>query len=92
MTHATMLLTKRMTAYAILVAMEERNLDMPHGPHSMEQEAAPQHDAPTDQTVAAEGRRRAGTARMAPMLKGVDLEVRCQAVGRDRGNQDLTVR
>jgi hypothetical protein len=50
------------------VAMLLRNFDIPQGPSIIEQEAAPQQDAPTDQSVAAEGRRRAGTARMAPIV------------------------
>jgi hypothetical protein len=58
-----------MTAYAILVAIDDRNLEMPHGPHNMEQEAAPQHEAPTDHNVAADGRRSAGIARTAPMME-----------------------
>jgi hypothetical protein len=66
--HAMMLLTTNITAYAILVAMEDRNLDMPQGPHSIEHDAAPQHEAPTDHRVAAEGSNRAGIARTAPML------------------------
>lgn len=63
--------------------MDDRNLDMPHGPQSIEQDAAPQHDAPTDHSVAAEGSRRAGMARTPPMVidwtvfaKGFDGDVK----------------
>ena len=64
-----MLLSNKIMAYAILVAIDDRNLDMPQGPHSMEHDAAPQHEAPTDHNVAADGSRSAGIARTAPMTK-----------------------
>lgn len=69
-----MLLITRRTAYAILVAMEERNFDMPQGPQIIEHEAAPQHEAPTDHRVAAEGRTSAGMAKTAPMVVVGSLE------------------
>lgn len=56
----------------------------------MEHEAAPQHDAPTDQSVAAEGRRRAGTARMAPILRGGYLEGGFRWAEGERGALVLT--
>lgn len=69
MIQAIMLFTKSITAYAILVAIDDRNFDMPQGPQIMEHDAAPQHEAPTDHRVAAEGSTRAGMARTAPMLR-----------------------
>jgi hypothetical protein len=66
-------------AYAIRVAIDDRNLDMPQGPQSIEHDAAPQQEAPTDHKVAAEGSSRAGSARTPPIVTAerVRVEVSC---------------
>ncbi len=91
MIHARILLTRRIRAYAILVAIEERNLDMPQGPQSMEHDAAPQQEAPTDHRVAADGRRRAGMARTAPILRGGWRGQGRARDGKQRGTTGLVV-
>ena len=90
MIHAKILLTNSIIAYAILVAMEERNLDMPHGPQSMEHEAAPQHEAPTDHSVAAEGSKSAGIASTAPMLEGGRVRQALDCGVRDGRSRDAS--
>lgn len=73
---------------------------MPHGPQIIEHEAAPQHEAPTDHNVAAEGRTRAGMARTAPMIamgrtgeRETEVEVKVvSAGGRVEGGSDRAKR